>query len=239
MPYDEVYVRQSPGYSVQKNVTVDGEVLFGGTYTLAKKSERLSDIIRQAGGISNTAYSKGARLERKMTPEEQQRMQILLKKAMTSSGSKDSLDIKKLDVGDTYYVGIELDKALDNPGGDEDIVLREGDRITVPEYSGTVKINGEVMYPNTVTYQQGKSISYYINQAGGYSSLAKKNHTYIIYMNGKVAKARAGVKPQPGCEIVVPTRSKRGGMSIAEMLAIGTSTASIATMLATIVNLFK
>lgn len=239
MPYDEVYVRQSPGYSVQKNVTVDGEVLFGGTYTLAKKSERLSDIIRQAGGISNTAYSKGARLERKMTPEEQQRMQILLKKAATSAGSKDSLDIKKLDVGDTYYVGIELDKALENPGGDEDIVLREGDRITVPEYSGTVKINGEVMYPNTVTYQQGKSISYYINQAGGYSSLAKKNHTYIIYMNGKVAKARAGVKPQPGCEIVVPTRSKRGGMSIAEMLAIGTSTASIATMLATIVNLFK
>lgn len=240
MPYDEVYVRKSPAYSEQKNVTIEGEVLFGGTYTLSKKSERLSEIIKEAGGLSNRAYARGARLERRLTPDEVLRRESLRKMALAQSGNKDSLDMKKLDLSDTYPVGIELDKALANPGGDADIVVREGDHITVPQYNGTVKVNGEVMYPNTVAFVQGKGVNYYIDQAGGYNSAAKRRNTYIIYMNGTVAKASMhGAPPRPGCEIVVPAKDKNSKLSVTEMLTIGTSTASIATMIATIANLIK
>ncbi|MBP7358835.1 MAG: SLBB domain-containing protein, partial [Prevotella sp.] len=239
MPYDEVYVRKSPAFIPQQNVIVEGEVIFGGTYTLSKKSERLSEIIQKAGGVSNMAYIKGARLERTITPEERLRMESVLKMAQAQSGDKDSVNIKKLDIGSTYYVGIHLDKALENPGSDDDIVLREGDKIIVPQYTGTVKVNGEVMYPNTVAYRDGKHLGYYVDQSGGYSSSAKRNRTYIIYMNGTVEKAGRGSQPEPGCEIVVPAKPKRSGMSLPELLTIGTSTASIATMIATIANLIK
>ena len=158
-PYDEVYVRTSPGFSAQKNVIVEGEVLFGGTYTLAKKTQRLSEIIKQAGGLTTTAYAKGARLERQLTPEERARMETVLKMAKAKAGDSDTLNINKLDVGNTYYVGINLDKALAEPGGSHDIVLREGDKITVPEYTNTVKISGDVMYPNTVSFRKGKNVS--------------------------------------------------------------------------------
>ena len=149
------------------------------------------------------------------------------------------MDINKFNLGDTYYVGIELDKALANPGGDADLVLREGDRIIVPEYNGTVKISGDVMFPNTVSYEKGKSAAYYIAQAGGWGNRAKKSHTCIIYMNGKVAKVSHNAKVRPGCEIVVPSRPKRDGNSLAQWLTIGTSVASIATMIATVANLIK
>ena len=238
MPFDEVYVRKSPGYSPQQNVYVEGEVLFDGTYTLTKKSERLSEIIKKAGGLSKTAYPAGARLVRQRTTEELARQEAL-RNAAKRSGGKDSIDVSKLDLGSTYPVGIELDKALANPGSDADIVLREGDRIIVPEYSGTVKINGEVMYPNTTSFVEGESLKYYINQAGGFGDNARKRQTYIIYMNGNVAKADRKHKPKPGCEIVVPTKQQSRRMSTAEMLAIGSSTASIATMIATMVNIFK
>ncbi len=237
-PFDEVYVRKSPGYTPQQNVFVEGEVLFEGTYTLTKKSERLSEIIKKAGGLSKMAYPRGARLIRERTAEELARQETL-RKAAKRSGEKDSIDVSKLDLDPTYPVGIELDKALANPGGDADIVLREGDRIIVPEYSGTVKINGEVMYPNTTSYVEGESLRYYINQAGGYGEDAKKRQTYIIYMNGTVAKANRKHKPLPGCEIVVPTKQRGKRMTTAEVLAIGSSTASIATMIATLVNVLK
>ena len=238
-PFDEVYVRKSPGYYKQQNVTVEGEVMFGGTYTLAKKNQRLSDIIAAAGGVNDRAYIKGARLERRRTQEERMRAESLLKLLNSQSGGKDTLDLKKLDIGDTYSVGIELDKALSHPGGDEDVVLREGDRIIVPQFTNTVKISGDVMYPNTVGFEQGKNTKYYVNQAGGYGNRARKSHAIIIYMNGKVAKVGRGVKPQPGCEIVVPSKPIRDGKTLAEILTIGTSVASIATMIATLANILK
>lgn len=251
MPFDEVYVRRSPGFSKQQNVTVDGEVMFSGTYTLAKRDTRLSDIIKSAGGVNDKAYVNGARLERRITPEERTRMEAVMKmqkesleeekmelaaKRGTNIDIKTTIQENKFSIGDTYFVGIELDKALANPGGDEDIVLREGDRIIVPQYNGTVKINGEVLYPNTVGYSKGKSTKYYIEQAGGFSSRAKKSQTYIIYMNGTVAKAGHNAKPRPGCEIVVPSKSINK-MSLAETMTLGTSVASIATMIATLANI--
>lgn len=239
MPFDEVYVRKSPSYSTQKNISVEGQVTFAGTYTLARKNERLSDAIRKAGGITNRAYIAGARLERRITPEERLRMQTVLRMAQAQRGEKDSLAMNKLELGDTYFVGIELNKALSHPGGDADFVLREGDRIIVPEYNGTVKISGDVMYPNAVAYKKGKRLAYYINQAGGWGNRAKKSHTYIIYMNGTVAKVSHNARVMPGCEIVVPSKPVSSGLKLTEWLSIGTTAATIATMIATIANLVK
>lgn len=238
-PFDEVYVRKSPGYSHQQNIQVEGNVMFAGTYTLSSKNERLSDVIKKAGGVTDLAYVPGARLERRITPDERLRMQTVIKMAQMQSGKKDSLDMKKLDLGDTYYVGIELDKALKEPGGDADLVLREFDRIIVPEYNGTVKISGDVMYPNTVAYEKGRKASWYINQAGGWGNRAKKSHTYIVYMNGTVAKVGHNAKVRPGCEIIVPSKPESSGKSLTQWLSIGTSVASIATMIATMANLLK
>ena len=238
MPFDEVYVRKSPGYSAHQNINVEGQAMFPGTYTLSMKNERLSDILKKAGGVTDLAYTPGARLERRITPDEKLRMQTITNMLNSQSGN-DSLDIKKLDLGNTYYVGIELDKAIAEPGGDADIVLREGDRLIIPEYNGTVKISGDVMYPNTVAYEKGKRASYYIDQAGGWGDRAKKSNTYIIYMNGTVAKVGHNAKIMPGCEIVVPSKPKKDARTLAQILTIGTSVASLATMIATIANIVK
>ena len=253
-PYDEIYVRKSPGFYKQQNVYVEGEVLFAGTYTLSKKNERVSEIIKKAGGLSNMAYPQGARLERRLTNLERKRVAEIMKlqreqredeiRSQAIKSGKSISDLKQLastdnyEIPDFYPVGIELDKAIANPGSDADIVLREGDRLTVPVYNGTVKINGEVMYPNTVAYKEGKGVNYYIDLAGGFSGKAKKSRTYIIYMNGDVAKAGHGVKVKPGCEIVVPQKSM-SKMSTAESISLISGTASIAAMIATIANLLK
>lgn len=250
MPFDEVYVRKSPGYYKQQNVVVEGEVMFSGTYTLSKKNQRLSDLIKSAGGVNDRGYVAGARLERKVNESERARMEAVLKKAKEEAEQmeieaakenkkidlKDSEKIKKFEIPEFYSVGIELDKALANPGCDADIVLREGDKIIVPQYNGTVKINGAVMYPNTVGFQKGKKAKYYINQAGGFSEKAKKSQTYIVYMNGTIAKVSQNAKPKPGCEIVVPEK-EINKMTIVEKMTIGTSVASIATMIATLANI--
>lgn len=250
MPFDEVYVRKSPGYYKQQNVVVEGEVMFSGTYTLSKKNQRLSDLIKSAGGVNDRGYIAGARLERKVNESERARMEAVLKKAKEEAEQmeieaakenkkidlKDSEKIKKFEIPEFYSVGIELDKALANPGCDADIVLREGDKIIVPQYNGTVKINGAVMYPNTAGFQKGKKAKYYINQAGGFSEKAKKSQTYIVYMNGTIAKVSQNAKPKPGCEIVVPEK-EINKMTIAEKMTIGTSVASIATMIATLANI--
>ena len=239
MPYDEVYVRTSPGFSEQKNVLVQGEIMFSGTYTLSKKNQRLSELIKEAGGLTNTAYAKGARLERRLTPEERARMETILRMVKSQSGSGDTLDIRKLDIRDTYSVGIQLDKALEEPGSNYDVVLRQGDRIYIPEYTNTVKISGDVMYPNTVTYRQGKGVKYYVDKAGGWGNRAKKSRAYIVYMNGTVAQVGRGVKPEPGCEIVVPTKPESRKMSTGEIVSIASGSASIAAMIATIANIIK
>ena len=251
MPFDEVYVRKSPGFSKQQNVGVDGEVMFSGTYTLQRKNTRLSDVIKAAGGINDRGYAAGATLVRKINESERKRLEAARKMALEqyeqlaaeeAAKTGKSVDItnseriKKFQIEDTYSVGIELDKAIANPGSDADIVLREGDRIVVPQYTGTVKINGEVMYPNTVGFVKGKKASYYIDQAGGFNNKAKRGQTYIIYMNGMVAKVSHNAKPMPGCEIVVPAKATTK-MSIAETMTIGTSVASIATMIATLANI--
>ncbi len=236
MPYDEVMVRRSPGYMPQRNIMVEGEVLFEGSYTLDKKNLRLSDAIKMAGGVTDQAYIRGARIERPLNEDEKFRLEHLLKMAQVQGGS--GLDATKMGQDTVYYVGIELDKALANPGSDYDVVLREGDRLVVPEYSGTVKINGNVMHPNTVAYMQGKSYKWYINKAGGYGIGAKKSKAYILYQNGLVSKVSKG-KIEPGCEIIVPNKTRSVNENIAMIASLGTSLATMVTMIATVTNLIK
>lgn len=235
-PYDQVYVRRSPGYIEQRNIEIAGEVLFPGRYALKEKTERLSDIVKRAGNLTPHAFSAGARLLREKTimemTEERKAMQAL------SKGLKDSISTDLLNINPYYSVGIELDKAIANPKSEYDLVLREGDQLIVPEYDNTVKINGSVMYPNTVLYKKGQKVSYYINQAGGYSDLAEKKRAYIVYMNGTVAKVKGSNRDaiQPGCNIVIPSKEQKEKMSLAQILSLGTSVTSMASVVALLIN---
>lgn len=239
-PFDAVYIRRSPAYRRQQNVTVAGEVLFSGSYSLLKKNERLSDLVSKAGGVTPDAYVKGARLIRKLSDEERRRQNDAIRMARNGEG-KDSISIQKLNLSETYTVGIDLEKALANPKSDFDLVLREGDVLYIPEYINTVKISGSVMYPNTVVYQRGKNLKFYINQAGGYGNMAKKKKVYVVYMNGTVSrlKARNSSAIEPGCEIIVPSKAEKKHMAMAEILGISSTTATIAAMVATLANAFK
>ena len=237
-PFDVVEVRRSPGYQPQRQVVLDGEVVFTGNYTLIRKNERLSDLVKRAGGITDDAYVRGGRLIRRMNEEERAVRDAALRAAQQNRGA-DSVSLEKLMADDYYAVGIEWGKALSNPGSDYDVVLREGDRLVVPEYVSTVKINGDVMYPNTTVYLKDKRVKYYIAQAGGYGARAKRNKAYIVYMNGRVARVKGRAKVEPGCEIIVPSKRDRKRMGIAEILGLTTSAASIGTMAASIANMTK
>ena len=238
-PYDEVYVRRSPGYQAQQNVAVEGEILFGGSYAMTSREERLSDLINKAGGTTNYAYLRGAKLTRVATEGEKKRMGdvIRLMSRQLGEAMMDSLGVR---VEDHFTVGIDLEKAIANPGSASDLVLREGDVVFIPKNTNTVTINGAVMVPNTVSYIAGKNIDYYLNQAGGYSDNAKKSKKFIVYMNGQVTKVKGSGKKQiePGCEIIVPSKSKKR-TNMGEILGYATSFSSLGMMIASIANLIK
>lgn len=237
-PYDVVHVRRSPAYSTARNITVTGEVNYEGSFTLENKKMRLSDAVKMAGGITDAAYLRGSRLVRVMNDEERVRQQATLeavRNILTERG--DSISGAKLMLGDTYVVGINLDKAVQNPGGEYDILLREGDRIFVPEFNGSVKISGDVFFPNTVSYVAGKGYKWYVNQAGGWGNRAKKSKTFIVYQNGTIGVASKGAKPEPGCEIVVPSKKQKTPVNLGSLISMGTSLASLATMVVALTKL--
>ena len=236
-PYDVVHVRRSPGFHTPRSVMVEGEVNFEGNFTLEKKNQRLSDLIAAAGGVTDDAYVKGARLMRKMTDDERARMQTILRMVRAQQDEKDSIKLDQLALEDTYPVGIHLEKALADPGSSFDITLREGDRLIVPEYNGTVRVSGNVMFPNTVAYEEGKDYKYFVNQAGGFGNRAKKSKTYVIYMNGTISQVGHGTKIEPGCEIVVPTKSKKEPFNWGVLATLGSSMASLATLVLAITKL--
>ena len=237
-PYDIVQVRRSPGYHTPRSVSIEGEVTFEGSYTLEKKKQRLSDLVKLAGGITADAYVKGARLERRINDLERARREMAYYSAFQSVNGDDSVSMQKIAETDVYTVGIRLDEALKHPGSDADIVLREGDRLVIPEYVNTVKISGDVMYPNTVSFEEGKNYKWYVRQAGGFGHRAKKKHTYVVYPNGTIAQVGHGADIMPGCEIIVPSKPKRQTMSIAQWVSIGTGLASIGTMISTLIYIF-
>ena len=238
-PYDEVYVRRSPGYQAQQNVGIEGEILFGGTYALTSREERLSDLVNKAGGATNYAYLRGAKLTRIANASEKKRMANVVRLMRRQLGEA-MIDSLGIDVEDTFTVGIDLEKALRNPKSSSNIVLREGDIISIPKNTNTVTINGAVMVPNTVSYLEGKDIDYYLNQSGGYSDNAKKSKKFIVYMNGEVTRVKGNGKKQiePGCEIIVPSKSKKR-TNVGEILGYATSFSSLGMMIASIANLIK
>lgn len=238
-PYDVVEVRRSPGYQVQRRVNVSGEVVFDGGYTLQNKNERVSQLIKRAGGLTPDAYVRGAHIKRQMTPEEIQTRNETLRLAMQMQNGNDSIIMSQIELPTTYNVAIDLAEAMRNPMSEADIVLKEGDQLMVPEFTNTVRVTGNVMFPNTVMYKKGKKLSYYIDQAGGYGDGAKKSKAYIVYLNGSVAKVSRNVIIEPGCQIVVPSKQKGGGIDWTKILSIATSFGSVATMAAALANLFK
>lgn len=254
-PYDHVAVRKNPSYNEQQNVSVEGAVNFVGDYAMSTQSYKLSDLVKAAGGLGSQAYAKGARLERVMTEEERQQQQASLRssqitlyeEAMQQDNGNfdmnraDSLMQIKLDLGATFPVSIDLEKAVKDPGCEEDIVLREGDKLIVPKYSSIVKVSGDVMYPVSMNYKKGESLKYYIKRAGGYGDNARKTRVYAVYMNGAVELLSHTSKKsvQPGCTIVVPSKKRKNRMSMAEYAALGTSATSMATMMVTIANILK
>ena len=255
-PYDQVVVRTSPSYSAQKNVRIEGAVNFAGYYAMSDKRYTLTDLVKDAGGLDSFGYAKGARLERQMTEEERKQQEASLRAAQIAlyeeamqkeNGENynleraDSLLMMKLDIGNTFPVAIDLEEALKHPQGTEDVILREGDRLIVPQYSPIVKISGDVMYPISMNYKKGESLKYYIKHAGGYGDNARKRRVYAVYMNGSVELLKHSSKKavQPGCTIVVPSKKRKDKMTTAEYAAMGTSAASIATMMVTIANILK
>lgn len=231
-PYDEIYVRKSPGYVGQEHVLVDGEVAFAGTYVLTRKNYRLSDLINAAGGINEQAYIGGAKLIRKMSEEEKKRYQTIL----TGALKNDSLT-SKLQVGDERYIGIDLAGAIAHPGSEQwDVVLQDGDHLIIPQQNNTVSINGEVLYPNTVTYKDGASLDYYIDQAGGYGEKARKKRVFAIQMNGTVTRVKSTKDILPGCEIIVPMKKERKRMTFSEIMSLGSITATLGAVIATLVK---
>lgn len=237
-PYDVVHVRRSPGYVMPKNITVTGEVNYEGAFTLEKKNLRLTDAINMAGGVTQDAYVKGARLIRVMNDEERVRKQAVLESLRNNLDRKDSISWSKMEMDDTYPIGIDLEKAIKEPGGRYDIVLRENDRLDIPEYNGTVRISGDVQFPNTVTYVEGKNIKWYIKNAGGFSESAKKKKTFIVYQNGMMNSASRSTIVEPGSEIIVPSKKKKN-FDIASMSVIGSALSPLATMVALIAYLSK
>ena len=233
-PYDVVQVRRSPGFHTPRQVTVSGEVTFGGSYTLEKKNQRLSDLVKMAGGVTKDAYVEGARLVRRMNDMEKARRDMAMLTARQGQGANDSVSLEKLAVDSVYTVGIHLDEALKRPGGDADLVLREGDELIVPEFEGTVKISGDVMFANTVAYTGGKNFKWYVKQAGGFGQRAKKSKAYVIYPNGTMAMAKRSTEISPGCEIVVPSKPKKENMTAAQWVSIGTGIAGVMTSIAMI-----
>ena len=237
-PYDIVQVRRSPVFQDPITVSVDGEITFRGSYTMEQKNQRLSDLVKSAGGVLEGADVRGARLIRHMTDDERARMQAIISMARQHADEKDSISLQKLSLQTTYSVGIHLDEALAHPGSSRDIELMNGDRLIIPRFNHTVRISGDVHQPNTVAYMEDKDYKYYVEQAGGFGDRAKKRHAYIVYQNGTIAKASKG-KVEPGCEIIIPSKAKRDGLSVAQWLGIGTSMASLGTMFATIAHLVK
>ncbi len=234
-PYDVVSVRRSPGYRAQTYVEIRGAVAFPGSYQLLNKNETISELIARAGGLTNQAYAKGARLTR----NNNNNTYSIVKDLVEKNSRADSVNVGALDLAEDYLVALDLEKAIENPYSDNDIKLVSGDRIMIPEYENTVRVVGEVMFANAVSYIKGKPLSFYIDAAGGYSTNAKKSKVYIVYANGSANKSLLGnVKIEPGCTIVVPSKPERKTVEAAQFSAIASAASSFTTLLAVIYNIF-
>ena len=241
-PFDQVLVRRSPVYVPQSRVTVQGEVAFAGGYPLSHRNMRLSEIIEAAGKTTPAAYVQGAYLLREMTEEEQMQNQALQKmiskQAMSGVDSLNLGDVEAIMAVKQYVVGIDLQEAFDNPGSDADLILRDGDVVVVPEYTGTVRVLGSVLYPNSITYKEGKNLKYYAKASGGFDNHARKGKAFVIHMNGMVESGMSA-KVLPGSIVIVPAKRLKDPVNWGDVASAISSTASTAAMMISVINLSK
>ena len=208
-PYDEVIVHQSPSYNVQTHVTVTGEANFAGPFTLTTRNERLSDLVKKAGGVTPYAYLEGARLFRNMGDDERRQLLEILN--YRGNDRKEKLDTSEVyQMAEDYMVSLNLASALANPGGDDDIALVEGDVLDIPVAMNTVRVIGAVMMPAVISYNPGHTARHYINSCGGYTQGAKRGKTYVVHANGSSERAKFGMKLKPGDDLVIPEKNKKG-----------------------------
>ncbi len=240
-PYDQVFVRRSPGYSQKINVTINGEVEFEGNYALNVRNERLSDVIKQAGGLTEFAYLEGARLERQLTYEEYLQAKELM--AMITSNNKvegnDSIVVPE--VTRTYPVGIDLVEIMKNPHSEIDPVLQDGDVVIIPQLMTTVSVSGSVRKPNTVVYNPTMKLKDYISEAGGYAERARKSGTFILYPNGHIkelGKSASAKEIIGGSKIIVPQKAK-SQWNIGTTLSTVTTSVSMLAVIASLINTLK
>lgn len=239
-PYDHVTIYNSPVFNQARLVTVNGEVNWEGTVAMEQRETHLSDVIEMAGGFTEQAYLKGATLMRRMSEEERVRMRATMEAVrdiLTEKG--DSVSYSKLDLDNSYPVYIDLEQAVKKPGCEADILMREGDRLFVPEYNPTVRVSGDVMFPNTLFYESGKDYKYYVNEAGGFGHRAKKSKTFIVYQNGRASLVKKGAKPEPGCEIVVVSKKRKQPWRVGEVVGALTGLTSLSSMIMAIAYMVK
>lgn len=253
-PYDMVIIRKSPSYEEQQNVSISGEVNFEGAYTMTRRDYRLSDLIKASGGLTDKAYIQGAHLTRYMTKTEIEQRDQANKKAqiqLYEDAMKDSKEINmeiadsllnlKKNLSYTFPVAINLDKAMQNPGSDFDIILRKGDVLEIPEQSNIIKVSGEVMCPVSMPYEKEKNLYWYINHAGGYSQNASRSRVYGIQANGTVVRLHSNSVRDilPGTEIVVPQKQTKKKLSTAEIVGISSTVASMGAVIASLISTLK
>ncbi|MEX2428328.1 MAG: SLBB domain-containing protein [Bacteroidales bacterium] len=237
-PFDQVYIRKSPGYETEQVITLTGEVEFPGNYSLSSKKERISDLIARAGGLTYEAYPAGARLIRKVEGNRRVRRRAL---ESLVRESEDPL-VFDIDDEDEQAIGIDLEKILESPGSKYDLFARKGDRIEIPKEMQTVRLTGALLYPITVRYDKRYSFNRYISMSGGFAQDAKKSKAYVIYANGSVAKTtnllffNAYPKIEPGAEIMVPRKPDKERMSTQEAIGISSALTSMALIIVTIIN---
>lgn len=246
-PFDIVSVRNSTGYEIQRQVKITGEVLYPGTYTLLRKDERISDIVKRAGGLTALAFSFGASLKRPGAPNidsasvEQEKLNKI-KRLQSSISDSVSLTTERAEIAKNINVGISLEKILQEPASNFDLIMEEGDIINVPKQLQTVKVSGEVLSPVTIIYEQGRGFKNYISQSGGFSDRSLKRRSYILYANGSVKSTRKILffndypRVSPGAEIFVPKMPDKRKISVTEALGISTGLASLAAI---VISLLK
>lgn len=240
-PYDQVFVRRSPGYTPKVNVSITGEVEFEGSYALNERNERLSDLIAHAGGLTGFAYLKGARLERQLTEEEYLQAKELLTMVASNNqiSGNDSIIIPA--VSRTYTVAIDLEKIMSNPHSSLDPVLQDGDAVIIPQLMTTVQVTGSVRKPNSVVYNPDMKLKDYISEAGGYAERARKSGTFILYPNGHIKELGRNASAKEivgGAKIIVPQKSK-SQWNLGTTLSSITTSVSMLAVIASLINATK
>lgn len=251
-PFDIVSIRSSEGYQVQKQVRIEGEVLYPATYTITKKDERISDLIKRAGGLSPLAYVEGASLKRtggnypignSADVQEEERLKLLNLQRLKQDGAKDTGSIdNEIKVLRSDLVGIDLERIMKKPQSRYDLILEDGDVIRVPKQLQTVRVTGEVLKPNSIIYVPGRSFSSYIDGSGGFSYSAYKKGAYVVYSNGSVAAAKKFLffnnypVIKPGAEIFVPKRAEREKMNLQTIVGLTTGLASLAAIVISLIK---